>query len=69
MSAPIPTWRRALRLSAAAVTLGSIAAMLYPDRIARPLLELGLAGQFAIGTIITGALAVEILFLVTGEAR
>lgn len=43
--------------------------MLYPDRIARPLLELGLAGQFAIGTIITGALAVEILFLVTGEAR
>ena len=65
VKAAIPMWRRALRVVAIIVTVLSIGAMLYPDTVARPLLELGLAGQFGVGLVLVGALVVEILARVT----
>ena len=62
-------WRTALRVVALVITLLSIVAMLYPDSVGGPLLRMGLAGQFLVGTVIIGALAVEILERVVGSAK
>jgi hypothetical protein len=62
-------WRSVLRASALLVTLLSIVAMLFPDVVGGPLLRMGLAGQFLVGTVLVGALAVEILARVTGSAK
>jgi hypothetical protein len=65
---PTPLWLKVLRVLALVVTLLSIVGMLYPDSVGAPLLAMGLAGQFLIGTVLVGALAVEILLRVTGDA-
>jgi hypothetical protein len=65
----IPLWRRVLRVVALAVTVLSIGGMLYPDAVGGSLLSLGLGGQFVVGTVLIGALGVEILARVTDDVK
>ena len=69
MRVSIPLWRRALRVTALLITFLSIGGMFFPDAVGVSLLRMGLAGQFAVGTVLVGALAVEILARVTDDVR
>lgn len=59
--------RLLLRFCTISVTLLSVAFMLLPDTFRGPMLSLGLAGQFLVGTVVLAALGVEVFLF--GSSR
>lgn len=58
-----------LRVLAIAVTVGSIVFMFMPQSFRGPMLNLGLGGQFLLGTVVVLALAFEVFHLAAGRKR